>query len=131
MLSVVCPVYNEADNIRVVLEELCGKVSVPLDVLIVYDRDDDNTIPVVEKLSHDYKFSIKLVKNRLGPGPLNAIKTGFTAADSEAILVLMADLSDDLSIVDAMYDLVVNHGFDVVCGSRYMPGGRQRGGPRV
>ncbi len=42
----------------------------------------------------------------------------------------MADLSDDLATVPAMFDLV-RRGADVVCGSRYMPGGRQIGGPLV
>ena len=34
---------------------------------------------------------------------MNAIKKGFEVADGEAVLVTMADLSDDMSIVDLMY----------------------------
>jgi len=41
----------------------------------------------------------------------------------------MADLSDDLGAVDEMYRLIMDEGYDVVCGSRYMKGGRQLGGP--
>jgi len=40
----------------------------------------------------------------------------------------MADLSDDLSKVDEMFEKI-NKGFDIVCGSRYMKGGEQKGGP--
>ena len=40
----------------------------------------------------------------------------------------MADLSDDLTQVDQMYELYLQ-GFDLVCGSRYMKGGRLIGGP--
>jgi hypothetical protein len=40
----------------------------------------------------------------------------------------MADLSDDLADVPAMLDLY-RQGYRVVCASRYMPGGKQIGGP--
>jgi hypothetical protein len=40
----------------------------------------------------------------------------------------MADLSDDLAIADDMYAAYLD-GADVVCGSRYMKGGEQIGGP--
>ena len=42
----------------------------------------------------------------------------------------MADLSDDYGIVDEMCFLMTN-GFDLVCGSRYMKGGKQIGGPLI
>ncbi len=126
MLSVVCPVYNEADNIGRLFDELRTKVSVPLEVLVVYDTEEDNTLPVVRAVAASYLFEIRLVKNRLGAGALNAIKTGFCESRYDAVLVVMADLSDDLSIVDEMYRLVTVEGFDVVGGS----GGRHVGGPR-
>ncbi|MEW6771944.1 MAG: glycosyltransferase [Bacillota bacterium] len=129
VLSVVCPVYNEAENIERLLNGLQEKVSVPMEVLVVYDHDGDNTVPVVAKIAPRYPFAVRLVKNRFGAGALNAIKTGFAEARHEAVLVVMADLSDDLSVVDEMYRLVAEEGFDIVCGSRYMRGGRQIGGP--
>lgn len=129
MLSVVCPVYNEAENIERLLDELAVKVSVPMEVLIVYDREDDNTIPVVQEVAAKYPFEIRLVKNIYGSGALNAIKTGFDRSRHEAVLVVMADLSDDLTVVNEMYRLITAEGYDIVCGSRYMPGGQQIGGP--
>jgi hypothetical protein len=43
----------------------------------------------------------------------------------------MADLSDDLAVVPRMVELIRDEGYDVVCASRYMRGGRQIGGPRL
>jgi len=40
----------------------------------------------------------------------------------------MADLSDDYGVVDSMCGLIAE-GYDIVCGSRYMKGGKQIGGP--
>ena len=127
-LSVVCPVYNEGGNIGPLIERLEREISIPMELLVVYDQDDDDTLPALAKLSP--RFRVRTAKNHFGRGALNAIKSGFAEARCEATLVIMADLSDDLRIVGRMQELI-HDGADVVCGSRYMKGGRQIGGPLV
>lgn len=129
-LQISIPVYNEADNILGVLEEIKSKVHTPHRINIIYDFDEDNTIPIVNKFIMDRKIpNIDLVKNRHGTGALNAIKTGFETAKDGVVLVAMADSSDDLAVVDTMFNRF-SQGYDIVCGSRYMKGGKQIGGPR-
>jgi hypothetical protein len=60
---------------------------------------------------------------------VGALKTGFKAVAEPAALLTMGDLSDDLSDVDKMYDMLSHKGYDLVCGSRYIKGGKQIGGP--
>jgi dolichol-phosphate mannosyltransferase len=124
-LSVVCPVYNEGANVAALLARLAS-VTIPLEMIVVYDRDDDDTLPALTRAAPP--FVVRPVKNRFASGALGAIKTGFAEASCEATLVIMADLSDDLDAVPAMFARI-EAGYDVVCGSRYMPGGRQIGGP--
>jgi glycosyltransferase involved in cell wall biosynthesis len=129
-LQIIVPVYNEAENILRTLEEIEAKISTPHRVLISYDFDEDNTLVVKEFIKERGANNICLVKNQYGTGVLNAIKTGFDSTeDDDVVLVTMADLSDDLSIVDTMFEQI-KQGYDIVCGSRYMKGGRQIGGPR-
>jgi glycosyltransferase involved in cell wall biosynthesis len=97
-------------------------------VLVVYDFDEDNTLPVVRELAPQYP-GVELVKNTLGRGVLNAVRAGIAATRAEVVVVTMADLSDDLTIVPRMVELIRNEGYDIVCGSRYMRGVRQLGGP--
>jgi glycosyltransferase involved in cell wall biosynthesis len=130
VLSVVCPVYNEGGNIGRLVDRLGHEIHVPIELIVVFDREDDDTLPVLRKKEGTLPFPVRVVKNRFGRGALNAIKTGFAEASHAAILVVMADLSDDLGIVDRMYGLIEG-GADVVCGSRYMKGGKQIGGPRL
>ena len=125
-LSVVCPVYNEGANIGPLLERLAREIALPLELLVVYDKDDDDTLPALASLKPP--FPVRTIKNHFGRGALGAIKTGFAQARCEATLVIMADLSDDLRIVPRMFELI-HQGYDIVCGSRYMKGGRQIGGP--
>jgi dolichol-phosphate mannosyltransferase len=129
-LSVVIPVYNEGENIVLTLESLHDCVHVhPLEVLVVYDFEEDDTVPVVRRLQETMP-ELTLHRNRLGRGVLNALKSGLAAAQAPFVLVTMADLSDDPKDVDAMYELA-RQGADVVSGSRYMRGGRQLGGPLI
>ena len=54
--------------------------------------------------------------------------TGFNQVARGPVLVVMADLSDDLGQVDSMLALY-RQGYQVVVGSRYMKGGSIEGGP--
>jgi glycosyltransferase involved in cell wall biosynthesis len=128
VLDVVVPVYNEGGAIEKLFGEIGEKVKVKTRIFVVYDFDGDSTVEVVERTAGKYPFSVELVKNGYGRGALNAIKTGLERSSGSAVLVMMADLSDDLSRVDEMYAMI-EKGYDLVCGSRYMPGGRQIGGP--
>src|ERR1044072_6813912 len=126
-LHIVIPVYNEKDNIEGVYRFIKKHIPSNHKIYVVYDFDEDNTVPVVKALQ-SLDSDLLLVKNRYGRGVLNAIKTGFDSAPSGPCLVVMGDISDDLSIVPLMLEQYAR-GFKVVSASRYMPGGNQIGGP--
>ncbi len=126
----IIPVYNEAANIESALRSLYGAASMAKRVFIVYDFDGDTTVPVVGRLMPDFA-GLETVRNVRGRGVLNAIRTGIAAATGDVVIISMADLSDDVAIIPEMVRLIREEGFDVVCASRYMKGGRQIGGPLV
>ncbi len=127
-LSIVIPVYNEGQVIKETLTKLESSLKTPHEVLIVYDMDEDTTVPIVKKLQNDLK-NIKLVKNLYGKGALNALKTGLKKSQGEAVCIMMADLTDDPKVIEKMFNLYQkNKG--VVAASRYMKGGHQIGGPK-
>jgi dolichol-phosphate mannosyltransferase len=127
-LEIVIPVYNEGAGIERTLDEITAVVRTPHRISIVYDFEADDTVPVVRRRM-EAQPNLRLVMNRHGRGALAAIRSGFDAAEYGAVLVVMADASDRLDVVDRMFAMM-NDGYDVVCGSRYMRGGRQIGGPR-
>jgi dolichol-phosphate mannosyltransferase len=127
-LSIVVPVFNEAENITPVLRNLVAAVkAAPYEVLIVYDFDADTTVPVVQRLLPEMP-QLKLQRNDLGRGVLNAIRKGFQVARGPFVLVMMADGSDEPEAIDPMLARA-RAGADVVAGSRYVKGGGQQGGP--
>jgi dolichol-phosphate mannosyltransferase len=127
-LHIVIPVYNEADSFPQVWAELCSRVKCDFQAFVVYDFDEDNTVPVVNAVLRQGEARLRLLKNNVGRGVVGAIRTGFNEVRSGAVLVVMADLSDDLAQVDRMFELY-REGNQVVVGSRYMKGGRLIGGP--
>ena len=126
--SLVVPVYNEGDNIGAFCREL-AKAPPGYELLICHDFPEDDTLPALARLpSAERPANLRPVLNTLGPGVRYAIEAGMRAAEAPVVVVAMADVSDDLSRVGEMVARV-ERGADVVCASRYMPGGRQVGGP--
>lgn len=127
LLNIVTPVYNEGENFPNLYKQVKKHIKTPHRLIVVYDFDEDNTVPVARSYAKKDKTVI-LHKNTIGRGALNALKSGLNYVKDGPLLVIMADLSDDLKIVDKMYKEYLD-GAKVVCGSRYMKGGRQIGGP--
>lgn len=130
-LSIVIPVHFEEKTITKVLDVIKKVVKTPYEIIIIHDLKDDPTIEVVRKyIKQTLQSNIRLEQNCFGikRGVANAVKTGFKKAKGKAICVVMADLSDDLGKIDLMYQNIES-GHDIVCGSRYMDGGKQIGGP--
>jgi len=125
--SLVVPVYNEGENIGAFCAALAAAPA-GYELLICHDFAADDTLPALERLAPSQRPAVRPVLNTLGPGVRYAIEAGMRAAQAPVVVVSMADLSDDFSRLEEMVRRVEG-GADVVCASRYMPGGRQLGGP--
>jgi len=127
-LALVVPVYNEAENFPRFHESIAAHVRTPWRLLVVYDREEDTTLPVARSIAAKDP-RVELVLNT-GKGVLGALKTGLSRPERGFVVVTMADGSDDHRQIDEMVDLA-RRGVDVVSASRYMRGGAQRGAPLV
>jgi glycosyltransferase involved in cell wall biosynthesis len=127
VLSIVLPVYNEGEAVVPVLRGLSAAVKTRHELVVVYDFDGDSTVPVIERLATEIP-GLRGLRNDLGRGVLNAMRAGIAGTTAPYVLISMADGSDEPHIVDQMV-LLASQGADVVAASRYMPGGRQIGGP--
>ena len=127
--SLVVPVYNEAENIAAFCANVRATLPPGYEVLVCYDFDEDNTLPALAALPEATRPpNLRLVRNTLGRGVRYAIEAGMRAATAPVVVVTMADLSDDYSRATEMIERA-ERGAAVVCASRYMRGGQQKGGP--
>ncbi len=122
-LSLVIPVYNEGANFPALWSAVDSQIKSRFRAFVVYDFDEDNTVPVLRQIISTGETRLIPVKNNVGRGVIGAIRTGFNQVDGGPVLVIMADLSDDLAQVDQMVEYY-RRGYQVVVASRYMPGGR-------
>jgi glycosyltransferase involved in cell wall biosynthesis len=127
--SLVVPARNEEGQIGVFLDRLEESVTLPVEVLIVVDSEDDSTLNALKGL-HKRSLTIRPLVSTFGNGPANAIKFGVASASCKIVVVTMADGSDDPQIIDDLIKLV-ERGCAVAAASRYMAGGQQIGGPRL
>jgi glycosyltransferase involved in cell wall biosynthesis len=124
---VVIPAYNEGDEIVACLDRILDRVSIPCELLVVYDRPSDSTAePAAEYARRDRR--VRPLLNDVGPGPAGAIRSGIASARSPVVVVTMADGSDDPAQIEQLTTMV-EQGAAVAAASRYMRGGRQLGGP--
>jgi glycosyltransferase involved in cell wall biosynthesis len=126
-VSIVVPVYNEGGRITAFLDRLFDAVTLPCEVLAVYDRATDTTVAPLEAY-RETEPRLRPVLNTYGPGPAAALRFGVDNAESGVVVVTMADGSDDPLQIDQLA-LLVEGGAAVAAASRYMRGGRQLGGP--
>jgi dolichol-phosphate mannosyltransferase len=118
-IDVVIPVYNEGENITHLLEAFDRQVQTPIRILICYDHDQDDTLRVLDHVNS--RFEIVRIKNK-GRFAHGAVITGFEYSDAPAVISYMADDDYNAGLIDKMADLFWQ-GNDVVCASRFIPGG--------
>jgi dolichol-phosphate mannosyltransferase len=132
LLSVVIPARDEQGCIGSTVEHLHLELQlrdVPHEIVVVDDGSTDSTWQMLEAAAEKIP-QLAPVKN---PGPHGfgrAIQKGFEAATGDAIVIMMADESDDCRDV-VRYWNVLNEGYDCVFGSRFMKGGGTIDYPRV
>jgi dolichol-phosphate mannosyltransferase len=128
-ISIVVPVFNEGEGVITFLDHTLEAVTMPCELIMVYDDESDTTAPYIQKYaSNDNR--VRGVVNTYGRGPANAIRFGVDCACAPVIVVTMADGSDDPRQIDELARLV-ERGVVVAAASRYMPAGQQVGGPKL
>jgi glycosyltransferase involved in cell wall biosynthesis len=124
---VVVTAYNEGETIVACLDRILESVTLPCEILVVYDSPDDSTAPWVEKY-HENDGRVRPILNTYGRGPARAIRYGFDHATADVVVVTMADGCDDPMQIDDLTRLV-ERGVSIAAASRYTRGGQQIGGP--
>lgn len=132
-LSVVIPARNEARNIAATVRALAERLDAPRDaitweVVVVDDGSSDDTAAIVNDLArHDSR--VRLVSN---PGPHGfgrAVRKGIDAVSGDAVVICMADGSDDPADVVRYYGILRDEA-ECAFGSRFIRGARVEGYPR-
>jgi glycosyltransferase involved in cell wall biosynthesis len=117
MLSIVIPVYNEAESLETLHGELAAiarSAGYELQILFVDDGSRDDSWDVIRRLAStdDRALGIRLRRNF---GKAAALGAGFASARGELVFTLDADLQDDPREIPKFLERI-GEGYDVVSG---------------
>jgi glycosyltransferase involved in cell wall biosynthesis len=118
-LSVVIPVYNEAATISQLIERVRA-VGLDTEIIVVDDCSTDGTGDVLKKLV-DAPDLVRLF-HPVNRGKGAALRTGFSAATGDVVVVQDADLEYDPSEYPKLLQPILDGRADVVYGSRFIGG---------
>lgn len=123
-LSVVIPARDEVANVGSTVEHLHLELdlhNVPHEIVVVDDGSNDGTWEKLRDLRAKVP-ELSPIKNSGENGFGNAIIAGIDAAGGDAVVIMMADESDDCRDVVRYWEKL-NEGWDCVFGSRFVKGG--------
>ena len=123
-LSVVIPARDEEECIVSTVEHLHLELrlnDVPHEIVVVDDGSSDQTYARLHELAEEMP-NLRPVQNTGPNGFGRAVICGIDAARGDAVVIMMADESDDCRDV-VRYWRLLNEGWDCVFGSRFIKGG--------
>ena len=122
-LTVVVPVFNEANSVLQVLERVLAQRPVQ-EVIVVDDGSTDATWEKLQSLGTNQR--LKLVRHEKNQGKGAALRTGFRQATAPYVVVQDADLEYDPAEYFILLGPVLEGRADVVFGSRFSGAGAHR-----
>jgi len=119
-LSIVIPVYNEVDTVRLLhqaIQQALSDLSGGWEVVYVDDGSADGSLQVLEQVHNDDPLHTTIVALRRNFGQTAAIAAGIDHARGEIVCLMDADLQNDPSDIPMILDKI-DEGYDVVSGWR-------------
>lgn len=117
-LSLIVPVYNEAENIALIHVEISDlfKKNLEIEVIYVNDGSQDGSATILRELAQS-DTRVKIISFARNYGQTAALGMGIRAATGDIIIPLDADLQNDPADIPKLVEKF-NEGYDVVSGWR-------------
>ena len=120
LLSVLVPVYNEENTIRIIIEQV-KSVPIRTQIICVNDCSTDGSRAILDRL-HEAGMIDVLVHKEINEGKGAAIRTALHRSTGNVVIVQDADLEYDPADWPVMLDPIIEGKADAVFGSRFLGG---------
>lgn len=117
-ISVVVPLYNEAESLPVLvewIERVMKEKKYSHEVIMVDDGSNDGSWNIIEELAASNP-AIRGIKFRRNYGKSAALHCAFRNASGNVVITMDADLQDSPEEIPGLYEMIVNGGYDLVSG---------------
>lgn len=120
--SVVSPAFNEAANLKRLVEQLTVALDSadrcqPYEIIIVDDGSTDDTPTKIHHLAELFD-SVRCIQLKRNYGQSHALQAGIDAASGEVVVTIDADLQNDPADIPRLVERLERDGVDCVSGRR-------------
>lgn len=127
MLTVIIPMYNEADRIGATVTDVCATLrswGTPAEVLLVDDGSTDGTVDAAEPMCGDLgdALALRLIRHSANRGKGAAVRTGMQAARGSWVVFMDADNSTRLGELEKLNAEARATGAPIIIASRNVAG---------
>jgi glycosyltransferase involved in cell wall biosynthesis len=119
-ISIVLPIFNEAENLRLLDEALHSSLNDPSmewEAILVDDGSSDASPVILRELAEKDPIHLRVIELRRNYGQTAAIAAGIDHSSGEIIILMDADLQNDPADIPHLVEKI-NEGYDVVSGWR-------------
>ena len=120
VLSVIFPVYNEEENVPILLDEIARVLrprGITFEMIAINDGSRDRSLEVLRQEQQKYP-ELRVLSLARNSGQSAALDAGFRAARGELVVSLDSDLQNDPADIPMMIDLLRSKNVDMVIGVR-------------
>ena len=112
-LSIILPVYNESDSIKILINEIHAvlKGNYNYEIILIDDGSTDTSWDVITSLNN-----VKALRFKKNLGKSAALDVGFLHASGSVIITMDSDLQDDPREIPALYNMIITENYDLVSG---------------
>lgn len=119
-LSVIIPVYNEKNTVHKIIRQVLDvKLDMEKEIILIDDGSTDGTREILENLEYP-NVKVKLHEKNQGKGA--ALRTGFSLATGDFVIIQDADLEYDPREYPILLTPLLDGRADAVYGSRFLGG---------
>jgi dolichol-phosphate mannosyltransferase len=118
-LSIVIPVYNEAENLEPLLEELTGilnQLDKTSEIICVNDASTDDSLGILNRLAAKFP-QLRILTHGINSGESAGQATGFRSAAGDVIITMDADMQNDPGDIPRLLKALTGE-VACVCGVR-------------
>ena len=115
LISIILPVYNEENTIRVILENL--PKSELIEVIVVDDHSTDNSLNEIKKVRSNGE--IHIIEHKINQGYGKALLTGIRHSKGEIFITMDSDGQHRAEDIFTLVEPIFKGDADITIGSRY------------
>lgn len=117
-ISVVIPVYDEAENLRLLFQAITEALAgISYEIIFVDDGSRDGSVEILFEIAQEASDIVSVIQFRRNFGQTAAIAAGIDYSAGEIIVLLDADLQNDPADIPMLVEKI-EEGYDVVSGWR-------------